>query len=45
MSTDTLDTTAELLEDVTNKVDDPEALYELRSARQLLVLAKQRQKD
>jgi|AntRauMinimDraft_4_1070384.scaffolds.fasta_scaffold11416_2 hypothetical protein len=45
MIKDTLNSTDELLESVMDDIDDPDLLYELRSARQLLELAKQRHKD
>jgi hypothetical protein len=45
MVRDTLETIDELLEGVMNDVDDSDVRYRLRSARQLLELAKQRYKD
>ncbi|ATW88216.1 hypothetical protein halTADL_1448 [Halohasta litchfieldiae] len=44
MVRDTLETIDELLEGVMNDVDDSDVRYRLRSARQLLELAKQRYK-
>ena len=43
MAKDTLDTTDGLLEDATDMVNDKEAAYKIRSARQMLVIAKERQ--
>mgnify|MGYP006272140955 CR=1 FL=1 len=43
MTKGTLETTDELLEDVTDIVNDKEAAYKIRSARQMLVLAKEHQ--
>jgi len=40
-----LDTVDELLEGAANDIDDSDALYKIRSARQLLELAKQRHQD
>lgn len=40
-----LDTVDELLEGAANDIDDSDALYKIRSARQLLELAKQRHED
>ena len=40
-----LDTVDELLEGAANDIDDSDALYKIRSARQLLELAKQRHRD
>ncbi|MFC7230106.1 hypothetical protein N0B31_22155 (plasmid) [Salinirubellus salinus] len=45
MSKSTLSTIEELLEGVQVDVDDPDAIYKLRSARQLLSVLKQRHKD
>lgn len=40
-----LDTVDELLEGAANDIDDSDALYKIRNARQLLELAKQRHED
>ena len=45
MAKSALSTIEELLEGVQEGVDDPEASYKLRSARQLLSVLKQRNED
>jgi hypothetical protein len=45
MVREALATVDELLEGAANDIDDPDALYKIRSARQLLELAKQRYED
>jgi len=45
MPTTTLDTIDELLEGVQEDVDDSETAYKLRSARQLVHVLRQRQRD
>ena len=45
MAKDTLDNTDELLEEAIEIIDDDDAIYKVRSARQMLVLAKERQNN
>ena len=45
MVREALDTVDEILEGAMNDIDDSDAVYKIRSARQLLELAKQRHRD
>jgi hypothetical protein len=45
MVREALDTVDEILEGAMNDIDDSDGLYKIRSARQLLELAKQRHRD
>jgi hypothetical protein len=45
MAGDVLETIERLLEGVQKEVDDPDASYKLRTARQLLTVLKQRNED